>query len=565
MSFYLTGSEWLYPDPAVVDSYNNYAYSYYFDDPFFRNAFYKSSRIPWIVPLFYLQKLVGPENLSPVINLFGWPLLSLAYFTLCKHLFGIKRSIWALPWIVFFPHLVGIYTGGGTYHGIGANLYFLVGLIFWTIPKRSWFHVFIAGISITFALHCSPVYLNLLPLFPFLEIYQKKNFTWVNYLNLGIASLLATLICCIINYKFGRPFWFFLPQIHQLLALFKSDVHHIWSPMGNITRYFNTSGDFYREGFFLAPYMAAVLFSLTRLKNLHRPFFQKSNCSFDLPLLFFVGIWFMWQCFGAPALNIPDFVYPLQIVLLPTIASWFHEDEDIKLHQILQITLLLFGFVFCASLIQRYIKIPSPFYTITIVTISFFSLLTIFKHPKKNTQHRALISPLFCLGLCYALVTTDSKFRHFEACQIRQVSHDTIHHMVKRLKELGKPDRTYLLYNLTGERYSIYDQGCVFSYTFHPDNIGYFTHFIAGFSFINRHNFQYKESMIESITSSDFSSLLQYKSFLIVLPSTSKTYISRLEQHADQLGFKLELIHKHTEYPMGYEIPYYAYFIKNKN
>lgn len=563
--FYFTGTEWLYPPPYTLDSFANYAYVHFMDDPQYKHDIYKASRVPWIAPLFWLTQLVGPKFVNPAVNIIGSIALPSAFFVLIWNMFGKQRAITILPWIVFYPHLVGVNTGGATYHGIGANLYFVLGLIFWVLPKRRFWNIILSGTFIGSALHCSPIYLNLLPLLPFLKYQKKENFSLSTYTLFSLGIIIVTLLWGWVNYSYGKPFFFMGPQLEIFLNLFNSDLHQRYS-IHNPLLLFQTSGEGYRPGHYLVPYFGAFFFALF---SLSRDFSRKKTFTFPINynVLFccYILYWLTWQLLGTSTLDMPDFVYPLQIVLFLVLASWIEvktiEKKDLFI--LLEISLLLWGVTFFAPVIQIRTQLPLPYISLILIGIMAISLGLI--HLAKSGPSQWRLTGLLMGVFIYSQIIQDSRLDAVEKCHVRRNVHDAILDVVHSASQYAPPHQIFWLYNFSKKVDYLGNKNCPYHYSFRPDDIGYFSQLIIGYA-LKPELPMFEEKDIAGLERSDFEDafLAKVPKVLAISPSVSSTFRPAIEKKMKEFGLKFELIGKHHEYIYHYDLPFYFYRIDNK-
>ena len=266
-----TNPEWTYAPLSSSDSYWNQAYSFFFNISHYKTTFYKASRVPWLVFLFYLQKLTGPYLLTPLINTMAWLLQGWLYFEIIKRIFDASIAIKLIPWIVFFPNLVGMASGGGTYQNIGATILFQFAILFWHIKplQGSWKAEFVGGVLIGSAIHIQLTYIHLCFLFFIFDISRATPITWKRYLWVFLGLLFCTLFWGAVNFLHGRPFLFFIPMYEAYVTYVADTANQSiwWRPFSSL--FFLERGNGPQLMFHFAFLVLAIIFLLQKKKKIY--------------------------------------------------------------------------------------------------------------------------------------------------------------------------------------------------------------------------------------------------------------------------------------------------------
>jgi hypothetical protein len=540
--FLIFGTSWLYPLPHIGDSYYAYVFTFSYDVKDFHDYFYKGARLPWIVPLFYIQKFFGPFIISPLINILGLVSLSSLFFLWLKQLFGTRPAILILPWIAFYPHLVGIYTGGGTYHNIISTIYFLIALIFWGSKNRTNLKLIITGIFLANTLHCSSVHLNLLLIFPFLDYLRERPFKLSNYYKLIAGFILGTLFWCLINFLHDRPFWFFLTHLEVLLMLVDTKVHHVYPNPWIRFFFLNHTNDFYRYGYYLSSYVSCFIVSIWAY---YFYFKQKMKDAFSSSAFFFAYflLWIFWNQFHFPSLRMPDFTYPLQPILFLMIASWI-KDRPLKTFEVFLIGLVILANLFSGYFAvdwQKFMYRPYPYYSLMVILIFVIGLiLSFFINWKKKILQ--IIGALL-ITASYGLTTVDMKNDSRPECLLNKNAHDIILGISQKIKEIEPNANIVQTYSNYQDRVFFNPKNtCMYYPRIYLDDLVYYTQSVIGPRFAMSENLEdpKKSLPLDQLEANHFMHIYFNKGLLVLFPSTTQ-FAQDFESRAQELGMELDL------------------------
>lgn len=228
-SFVYTGYFWHYPEHLWV-----------FDD----NSNYKISRLPWILPGFVLQTLMGTIGGAYALAYLTLAGGAVAAYLLVRDSFDDQRAaaVVGVAWACC-TWVHGI--GGWSYHGMASGAYYL--LACWLLvraargrhPRAS---AVVAGVAFACAVH---THLFLAVFTPFLAVlswaWQPRTVArpwWT----IGGAALLAlagglalTLALGVINRATGGAWLFFMPQVEQAFKLTQPGYDQWW--LGNASEW----------------------------------------------------------------------------------------------------------------------------------------------------------------------------------------------------------------------------------------------------------------------------------------------------------------------------------------
>lgn len=412
--FLLGSFEWLYTPITFADAYIDHTFSFFYDMGYFKTDYYKAARVPWIAPLFYLQQLVGPYLLSPVLTLLSAVTVPALYFFLLKNLFGLRRAFVILPWIIFFPALTGMAAGGILYNNTAAICYILLALVLWSRPepdsdlnitsknsnRRSWILLLICGALISNALYTNVIYVHLLILFPVIDVYQQRTWKLQDYFFLFVGAALATFLWGRFNTWHGRPFWFFLSTLKTSEELILNpENQQIWhKPLRKLL--FLTRFDAFHLIFYVSAYLTALLVLI-------KDFFQTRSVPRDCfawTYLALFSLWIFWHAIGQTALTPPDFSYPLQVAGFLMVTHWLRRAELSVTDVIFFILAAVFLFfcIFYSSELQSSIIAAGRNSTFVLTLLMCVLLGSLFLLPKSGWAH---IGYLLVIGFVYSITS----------------------------------------------------------------------------------------------------------------------------------------------------------------
>lgn len=548
--YLLINQEWLYAHPSSSDSIINQAFSFFYDVPEYKIGYYKASRVPWLALLFYLQKIVGPYLLTGFVIAGGWVITGLAYYFLLKNIRGHRVAILLLPWIVFFPNLVGINAGGGTYQNSGAVIYFILGLVAWTKEheKSAGRYPILAGFLLASSIYTSIIYVHLLLLFPVLEIVRGRALSLKRYIHLFLGAIGATAFWGLVNYLHGRPFWFFQVMIDTFWTYMSAPEKQLawWKPF-SVDLFFDQS-----TGPYLCFHVSLLIISLIRVASVDR------NRGFAQNILawhfiFLSLLYGFWQAIGQTSLSPPDFIYPLQLPGFLMVADWLGKESEEKsfphLKGILSATGLWFALYFTQTL--RIQEITQGYGLLTIgysLLMSGLLLRFIFPSPKWLKA-----SALLFIGLTYSYLSVEP--RHLNPyCKIRSEAHTALIDTIINIQQVEQNPRKVFVYGLEG--LGSQDYHCLWTDM---------SKFIQNTWHIMGHSLGYKDSplpRIEELNSESFEFIRERRGVLVLFPFRSEKFKEKFFARARDLGIEFDFVQSHSYTVVGQPVDYEIYRVR---
>jgi hypothetical protein len=330
LSLYVINSEWIFPEPWIVDSYLSNRYAFFYDHLDFFHEPYKIERVSWHITVNWITKLIGGRYLLEFWGLFSYVLMGLLYYLNLSELYGRKRAQLFLPFIIFYPQLISHSSGGGTYHNLFTSNILLMSLWLWTKAMKTkkgpdlWFFSVLAGVFLGTDLISNFIHLNLGLLFFAIPLHLGKRVRVTDLMKLALGVLLGYIIWGLLNLIVIGDWVSFTRRFEILLKHTNPD------------HFFNSWYLPLESGFFLKKYSFKYLgaYLLSALVFLLMPFFNKSWRSWRYALAyhasFVVSLWFVWHALGIQALLPPDFSYSLQIPVFLAWPLFFTEAPNLK-------------------------------------------------------------------------------------------------------------------------------------------------------------------------------------------------------------------------------------------
>lgn len=532
MLFLLSNHEWMYPSPHNPDSFINHVYSYFYDIPDYRHFWYKSERTSWLVPLFYLRQLIGGINLAPFLALASWVSLGSLFYIFFKNLYGSKKSLFFLPWVMYFPHIVGNNSGGGTYHNYGTSIYFLLCLIFWerAFAKRKNIFFIFSGIFLCSTITSSVVHLNLLLLLPVLQYQLKEKFSFTHYLYLLIGVLFALILWGGFSFYFERGFLNFGRRFNILFR-------HI-NQYEEYQDWFLPLKSFFflkkRYATYLSFLVIGLVVNLIYLKNKIKEKKPFGSYSINAYAVFIICLWVFWHIQGTNTLYPPDFVYPLQVPLLWSIANILPEPRDRYVRSIALVTLgllitsALFFFPFNHTL-----KIPDPIYVGIFTTIGIVgTLILVSRKPYRNLTRACAI---VAVVLCFDAFNDKVMYLNKNPCLYHKESHDLIFKVVDTALRYRKNPKQIFFYFDEGETLKVTNPRCSL-YPKLPLGI------IAGHIKMILDDTHDDLKLVDRINKADLYYLKKKKSIFLILGEKTDFLARELQESAKRNHLKLQTL-----------------------
>ncbi len=315
--FMLINDDWMFSPIGWVDAWYYVGYGLKYNDPSFMDAYYKISRLPWILIEYIFRSNFDYYHAGVMMQLM---LMMGTIFALYMALLRTLGRIGAFFGTLFFATYTFSYASGGAdYHNGSGGLFFALSWICalraaetkvsvrWTVAT---------GVMVALSVHSIIVMANLvlIPVVFFVAHYRNLHDRWPPILRtilLGAVGAVAiTLLLCAINWSVGRNPWFFLLQF-KLASSFVSDSTHqsSWWHDWSTPWYLSTSR------LYLFPAAAGLLASLPLTLYIWRkeknPKRRNMQVIYALLCTFYGLLWIFWQTMGQTSLDWVYFAYPL--------------------------------------------------------------------------------------------------------------------------------------------------------------------------------------------------------------------------------------------------------------
>lgn len=552
LSFLLIGNnDWLYAPLYSTDSYIYHAYSYFYDWPQFKSYSYKASRVPWVSFLFYLQKVVGPYLLQPVVVMGGWISINLAYYFTIKKVFNTKTALVLLPWIVFFPDMIATNAGGGTYHANITSLLFVLALYFWTskdlVETKRFKGTILSSFILSTAIHIGIVHINLMLLLPIIDIYKNKTIQIKKYGALAATFIITTIVWGIINYLHGRDFLFW----NQIL---KTTTSFVVDPQLQQSWWKPINLELIKQNGYLVFHL--VLLAVALLKLLRQKLKSVSQNIFTYHYLMICMLWVIYHLLGHTALHPPDFVYPLQIPAFLMLASWISQQKNMSfnVYTLVGITISLWIALVCSEkvLYQNWLRYDHKSYLGLACLIVGLSIFLIKSKPAAN------IIRILIIILSYSVLNVESRYFNRE-CNLGKESNDVMVSITEKIQEYEKdPTRIFVFGDDTYQAKS--QNGCENYWLSIPiHKIMHSAWSVVG----NSLDYQtYPMPTITSLKKEDFTTLIKKDGLLVLFPFNRENYLEEFVSKANDLKIFFKVDGEFIESINGREFKTYLLRIK---
>jgi hypothetical protein len=541
----------------MIDSYADMAYSYFFNHSIVNPYFYKAARVPWVSLLYFIQMAVGPFILMPLMICVSWVLLGFLYFLLVRNLFGSFRALYILPWLVFFPHLVGSSSGGGLYNNCAAMSYFLIGLLIWIYrsdileKKSDIFKCVVIGILVSSSVFTNIIYINLLLIFPLTDFLKKRKTPLSNYLGVLTGLLISTVFWGAVNSHYGRPFRFMKYMVGQTWTFVSSpeSISPWWHPVQEVF----TSGLY--ESYLLIMLTSLYLVALLRWIQKFAVTRVWRQDVLTAHYIFIFSLWIFWQWFGVTSLSPTDFLYPLELPAFLMVASWLETRELKKedLMRVAAVTLMLWSFSLISLFIRKsFIVVEIGFLWLYFLFIG--SLIFIFF---VNGERKLKYGYYILMAFLFALLSIDSHMQLKENCTYREDSYRSVNQVITSLAAIDEPKRFVFFADMT-QQFDVTGR-CLYRGTFRPAEVARVANVIIG-----SHIADLGKTAGE-LTDEDFYNLSFLKDPKLVLfqnenPEFASKVLSRISDH----GFGLDKIFSSSVKILDHDIYYDVYQIKQE-
>ena len=546
--YLLFSQEWLYTPLQSMDGYLDFGYSFFFDNGNFHMHTYKGARTPWLSIIFYLQKLTGPNFFSPILTVTFLLTVTSLYFYLIKTIFNIRTALLIIPWIVFFPHLFGIVTGGIAYNNTLAVCYFLTGLIFWT--KRTLGHqrllAFLAGFFVASAIFTNIVYLNLLLLFPVIDHHLKKQFKSKDYFAGAIAFTFSIPFWGLVNVLHNRKFLFFTNMMSyiKMYILNPSNQSVWWRGLGELGEHpaVSTTHLVFISAFFLTAIARLCLVkSFPKILTWHYA---------GLVLL-----WCLWHYTGQAALWPSDFSYPLQIPCILMIASWIPAANLSKKDIILALISAAFLWLclYFSYPLKSLVDIGSGKANIVLAAVATVALIFIFAARRVKYAN---IASFVLLGFVFSAINFEPRSTAGFNCSVRKQSYNSQMHISENLMAITPgPSRFYFFVGPVKDK-NLADRTCLYDNVIPLKEIPRNIMFMLGYDLGEYDYTNSRSKEISALNSADFEN---FHGYLVLFPFNTENFSADFLAKARALGFNLQKTHSFVENVMGEPVPYEVY------
>lgn len=224
----LFSQQWFYTPAGWLDPFMYLGYfKYYFQHDPVRHLdeYYKSSRLPWIIPGSVVYRFFSYKTAHFILNISVLYYIYFSFYFLSKRLFSVNTAALSSLLFCFYSELHG--NGGWEYHMGISIAYQLTSLIFlmrW-LDREDFLSALLSGVFFICAVHNHPPYLATLSVNFFL-IFRVKKFRLKKYFHYGLffalGALFLTGLLMLYSRINGYPSLFFMPQIRYVLSLQKT-------------------------------------------------------------------------------------------------------------------------------------------------------------------------------------------------------------------------------------------------------------------------------------------------------------------------------------------------------
>lgn len=560
--FLLGSSEWLYSPIIFSDAYIDHTFSFFYDVGHFKTDYYKAARVPWVAPLFYLQKAVGPYLLSPLLTLLSAITLPSLYFLLLKNLFGLRKAFVILPWIIFFPALYGLAAGGILYNNTGAILYLLTALVLWSLPEQNWpagklkaARVLVCGALAMSAVYTNVIYIHLFILFPVIDLFRQREGWLKRYLLFTFGAVLVTFFWGWINSLHGRPFWFFITTLQASEELILNPANQeIWhKPLGRVL--FLSRFESFHLIFYVSAYLSAI-FVLIKESWLAK---KVSRDIFAWTYLALFSLWIFWHAIGQTALTPPDFSYPLQVAGFLMLAHWLREKELSKSDVIFFVmsSVFLFACLFYSNLSQTSLIAAGKNSALLLTLMMSTLLISIFMLPKQGWGH---LGYLIAIGFLFSITSykqlsdESPNARADLKCHYRQESYTAMMNIMVNLQNISSTPSS-IVYIGSDEPVPIHDH-CFYNRFLSQQEFAKLASLMAGES-LSRFG-RLREP--EELTAAHFRKFKIHRNPKLVIFTFRTPGVSeRILKKAAEFGYEFRFNAEYAEQVAGHRIPYEIY------
>lgn len=224
---YMANPDWLFSGTGGnTDPFYYYGYWYhYFEDPHVLNDSYKASRLVWILKGYVLHKLFSPYTAYYVLHLATFYGCVITFYFILKKVANPFTATITTILLSTFTHFHAIPSYEWAYHTHEGALNLLLCILCLTVAVDSnkWKrYLFLAGVAFATGCHM-PFIASYIPMvlawYWFFNRKGNKNPLFESCIWFLLGGVVVTSLFGIIHYSATGNFFFFMPQIEQVLNL----------------------------------------------------------------------------------------------------------------------------------------------------------------------------------------------------------------------------------------------------------------------------------------------------------------------------------------------------------
>jgi len=272
---YMANPDWLFSGSGgYSDSYYYYSYWYhYFEDPHVLNQSYKASRLVWILKGYVLHKLFNPYTAYYVLHLTTLYACIIAfYFTLKKVANPFTATVATILFLTFTHfHAIPGYEWGYHAHEGAMNLLLCILCLTVAADSKKWKkYLFLGGAAFAAGCHM-PFIASYFPMvlawYWFFNRKGNKNPLFASCVWFLLGGVIVTFLFGIIHYSVTGNFFFFMPQIEQVLNL-TSQYIDVYSAGGE-SEHRDIYDSVWHAGAFKSGHYLKLIDTFRNLKEIH--------------------------------------------------------------------------------------------------------------------------------------------------------------------------------------------------------------------------------------------------------------------------------------------------------